>query len=58
MNNEVRVVTMTICLCHGGVCESCIRCSWPRTMDMELSLLSVFMRAVVKHCIPKCKVYV
>ena len=20
---------MTICLCHGGVCESCIRCSWP-----------------------------
>ena len=20
---------MTIYLCHGGVCESCIRCSWP-----------------------------
>ena len=20
---------MTICLCHGGICELCIRCSWP-----------------------------
>ena len=20
---------MAIYLCHGGVCESCIRCSWP-----------------------------
>ena len=20
---------MTICLCHGGICELSIRCSWP-----------------------------
>ena len=23
---------MTICLCHGGICESGIRCSWPPYM--------------------------
>ena len=22
---------MTICLCHGGMCELSIRCSWPPT---------------------------
>jgi hypothetical protein len=21
---------MTICLCHGGICELSIRCSWPK----------------------------
>ena len=25
----LRVVAMTICLCHGGICECNIRCSWP-----------------------------
>ena len=28
-NNELRMVAMTMCLCHGGVCELSIRCSWP-----------------------------
>ena len=28
-NNELRMVAMTVCLCHGGVCELSIRCSWP-----------------------------
>ena len=28
-NDELRVVTMTICLCQGCICESYIRCSWP-----------------------------
>ena len=27
-NNELKVVAMTICLCHGGICELNIRCSW------------------------------
>ena len=36
-NNELRVVTMTICLCHGGVCESCVRCSWPRATEACVS---------------------
>ena len=26
---------MTIYLCHGGVCESCIRCSWPDTHGLN-----------------------
>ena len=30
-NNELRFMAMTICLCHGGICELSIRCSWPRT---------------------------
>ena len=29
-NNVLRFVVMTICLCHGGICELCIHCSWPR----------------------------
>ena len=28
-NNELRIVAMTICLCHGGICELSIRSSWP-----------------------------
>ena len=28
-NNELRVVAMTICLCHRGMCEPSIHCSWP-----------------------------
>ena len=28
-NNELRMVAMTICLCHGGIYELSIRCSWP-----------------------------
>ena len=27
-DNELKVVAMTICLCHGGICELSIRCSW------------------------------
>ena len=29
-NNVLRFIAMTICLCHGGICEFNIRCSWPR----------------------------
>ena len=28
-NNELKMVAMTICLCHGGICEVSIRCSCP-----------------------------
>ena len=28
-NNELKVVAMTMCLCHGGIRELSIRCSWP-----------------------------
>ena len=28
-NHELGMVAMTICLCHGGICELSIRCSWP-----------------------------
>ena len=31
-NNELRMVAMPICLCHGGICELGIRCSWPLAM--------------------------
>ena len=24
-----KTICMTICLCHGGICELSIRCSWP-----------------------------
>ena len=28
---------MTICLCHGGICELCIRCSWPFVIPVTLT---------------------
>ena len=34
--NELRMLAMTICLCRGGICELCIRCSWPPSRKHHL----------------------
>ena len=31
--NVLRFMAMTICLCHGGICELNIGCSWPQPLS-------------------------
>ena len=38
-NSELKVVAMTICLCHGGICELSVRCSWPPCPNMHQVLV-------------------